>query len=86
MIRSFWLYVAPALPADLGKGSYALATIHAAVGALGVALGVFIVIRANQLEVRGQSVSRYKTAMRIAYVFYMLGVALGIALYVVTYG
>ena len=86
MIRFFWLYVAPALPADLGKGSYALATIHAAVGALGVALGVFIVIRANQLEARGQSLSRYKTAMRIAYALYMLGVALGIALYVVSYG
>jgi uncharacterized membrane protein YozB (DUF420 family) len=86
MIRFFWLYVAPALPGALNKGSYALATIHAAVGALGVALGVFIVIRANQLEARGQSLSRYKTAMRIAYVLYMLGVALGIALYVVTYG
>ena len=60
--------------------------LHAAVGALGVALGVFIVIRANQLEASGQNLSRYKTAMRIAYVLYMLGAALGIALNVVTCG
>lgn len=43
-------------------------------------------IRANQLQVRGESVSRYKTTMRVAYVVYMLAAVLGIWLYVVTYG
>jgi uncharacterized membrane protein YozB (DUF420 family) len=86
MIRSYWLYVRPGLPGVLSKGRDLLATVHALTGVAGVALGVFIVIRANQLEARGESVSRYKTTMRVAYVVYMLAVALGIWLYVVTYG
>jgi len=85
MIRFFDLYILTALPANLGKSTYALATTHAIIGAIGVVLGVFIVIRANQLEAQGRSLNRYKTPMRIAYVLYVLGLALGIALYLVTY-
>jgi uncharacterized membrane protein YozB (DUF420 family) len=85
MIRFYVLYVLPEIPAQLGKGTYALTTIHGVVGAIGVALGVFVVIRANQLEAKGQSLSRYKTAMRIAYLLYMLGTALGVAVYFVVY-
>lgn len=86
MIRSFWLYIAPGLPGNLSKGADALAAVHAATGAIGVVLGIVVVVRANQLEARGESLSRYRTAMRVAYVVYMVGVILGIALYVVTYG
>ena len=86
MIRSFWLYIVPGLPGDLSQGSYLLATVHAAVGAIGVALGVSVAIRANQLEAKGESLSRYRTAMRVSYGVYMLGVILGVWLYVVTYG
>jgi len=86
MIRSFWLYIAPGLPGNLSKGPDALAAVHALTGAIGVALGVFIVIRASQLEARGESLSKYKTAMRIAYCVYLLAAALGVWLYVVTYG
>lgn len=85
MIRFFVLYVLPEIPAKLSTGTYALTTIHGVVGAIGVALGVFIMIRANQLEAKGQSLSRYKTPMRIAYLLYMLGTALGVAVYVVVY-
>ncbi len=85
MIRFFVLYVLPEIPAALGKETYALTTIHAVVGAIGVALGVFIVIRANQLEAKGQSLTRYKTFMRLAYLLYMLGTALGVAVYFVVY-
>ena len=85
MIRFYVLYVLPEIPAQLGKGTYALTTIHGVVGAIGVALGVFVVIRANQLEAKGQSLSRYKTSMRIAYLLYMLGTALGVAVYFVVY-
>jgi uncharacterized membrane protein YozB (DUF420 family) len=85
MIRLFVLYVFPELPADLNREKYALTTIHAIVGALGVVLGVFIVIRANQLEASGRSVSRYKSFMRVAYGLYMLGTALGVAVYYIVY-
>jgi uncharacterized membrane protein YozB (DUF420 family) len=86
MIRSLWLYILPGLPGTLNTGSHVLAVVHAVTGAVGVALGVFVVVRANQLTARGESVSRYKGLMRGTYVVYLAGVALGIALYVVTYG
>ena len=62
--------------------SYALTTVHAVVGLVGVVLGVFLVIRGNQLMARGASLAGYRTAMRAAYVLYMLGDVLGVVLYV----
>ncbi|MFA4964378.1 MAG: hypothetical protein WC709_01895 [Thermoleophilia bacterium] len=86
MVRSFWLYVLPGLPGNLGKQVDALTTVHAATGLVGVAIGVFVVVRGSQLEARGASLSRYKTAMRVAYVLYLLGTALGVWVYIVLYG
>ena len=86
MIRSYWLYVLPGLPGNLGSWDHALTTVHAVTGLVGVALGLFVVIRANQLEARGESVSRYKGWMRVAYVVYLLGTALGVWVYVAIYG
>jgi len=86
MIRSYWLYVLPGLPGNLGSWDHALTTVHAVTGLVGVALGLFVVIRANQLEARGESVSRYKGWMKVAYVVYLLGTALGVWVYVAIYG
>ena len=86
MIRSFVQYVAPDLPGILDKGSYLLTTIHAVVGAFGVAVGVYVVVRANQFEAGGRDIAPLKTAMRVAYLLYTLGVLLGVAVYVVLYG
>jgi uncharacterized membrane protein YozB (DUF420 family) len=85
MIRSYWRYVRPDLPGNLSKGVDLLTTVHAVVGLIGVVLGVFIVIRGNQLEAQGRSLSSYKTRMRIAYVIYMLGTALGLGVYWMLY-
>ena len=60
MIRSYWLYVRPDLPGNLSKSIDALTTVHAVAGLVGVVLGLFVVIRANQLTARGESVARYK--------------------------
>jgi uncharacterized membrane protein YozB (DUF420 family) len=86
MVYSFTKYVAPDLPGVLDKGSYLLTTIHAVVGAIGAVVGVYVVIRANQFEVQGRDIAPLKTAMRVAYLLYTLGVLLGIAVYVVLYG
>lgn len=86
MVRSFFTYVAPDLPGILDRGSYLLTTVHAVVGAIGVVVGVYVVIRANQFEVRGRDIAPLKTAMRIAYLVYTLAVLLGIAVYVALYG
>jgi uncharacterized membrane protein YozB (DUF420 family) len=85
MIRSYWRYVLPDLPGNLSKGVDLLTTVHAVVGLIGVILGVFIVIRGNQLEAQGRSLSSYKTPMRIAYVVYLAGTALGIGVYWMLY-
>lgn len=86
MVYSFAKYVVPDLPGNLERGSYLLTTIHAVVGAIGVAVGVYVVIRANQFEVQGRDIAPLKTAMRVSYLLYTLGVLLGIAVYVALYG
>jgi len=86
MIRSFRLVVLPGLPGNLSKSIGALTTVHAVTGLIGVVLGLFIVTRANQLAAKGQSLRRYRNAMRAAYVVYLLGTALGVWVYIVLYG
>ena len=86
MIRSYWLYVRPDLPGNLSKSIDALTTVHAVAGLVGVALGLFVVIRANQLTARGESVARYKNWMRAAYVVYLLATVLGVWVYLKLYG
>jgi uncharacterized membrane protein YozB (DUF420 family) len=51
-----------------------------------VAIGLFVMIRANQLMARGESLSRYKNTMRVAYVVYLLATALGVWVYFAIYG
>jgi uncharacterized membrane protein YozB (DUF420 family) len=86
MIRSFRLFVLPGLPGNLSKSIDALTTVHAVTGLIGVVLGVFVVVRANQLAAKGKSLRRYKNAMRTAYVVYLLGTVLGVWVYVALYG
>ena len=86
MVYSFAKYVVPDLPGNLDQGSYLLTTIHAVVGAIGVAVGVYVVIRANQFEVQGRDIAPLKRAMGVSYLLYTLGVLLGIAVYAALYG
>jgi uncharacterized membrane protein YozB (DUF420 family) len=86
MIRSYWLYVRPGLPGNLSKSIDALTTAHAVAGVVGVAMGLFVIVRANQLTARGESVARYKNWMRAAYVVYLLATVLGVWVYARLYG
>jgi uncharacterized membrane protein YozB (DUF420 family) len=86
MVRAYWLYVRPGLPGNLSRPVVALTTVHAVAGLVGVALGLFVMIRANQLTARGESVGRYKNWMRAAYVVYLLATVLGVWVYVRVYG
>ena len=86
MIRSFVLFVYPAIPSKLGHGAYAVAASHAAVGVAGLVLGVFVVVRANDMALPSRlRFSNYKLFMRSSYVLYLLGTATGASLYVVAY-
>ena len=86
MIRSFVLYVLPNIPAQLGHGSYGVTTLHAVVAACAVVLGVFVVLRGNELVPRGWRFQNYKPYMRTAYVLYLLAALTGLAVFIVAYG
>jgi uncharacterized membrane protein YozB (DUF420 family) len=86
MIRSFRLFILPDLPGNLSKSVDALTTVHAVAGLIGLVIGLFVMIRANQLTARGDDLSRYKNLMRVAYVVYLLATALGIWVYIAIYG
>jgi putative membrane protein len=85
MIRSLVVNILPELPARLGEGTYAVATVHAVVGAIGVVFGVFVVLRGNELVPRALRFTNYKLYMRGAYALYLLGTLTGVILYVVAY-
>ncbi len=86
MIRSFVLYVLPVIPAKLDQRSYAVATVHALVGALGVVLGVFVVLRGNELVPARLRFKNYRLFMRSSYALYLLATLTGAILFVVAYG
>jgi uncharacterized membrane protein YozB (DUF420 family) len=86
MIHSYWLNVRPGLPGNLSKGVDALTTVHGVTGLIGVVIGLFVIIRANQLTARGESVGRYKNWMRAAYVVYLIATVLGVWVYAKLYG
>jgi uncharacterized membrane protein YozB (DUF420 family) len=85
MIRSFVLYIAPEIPAKLDETSYAVATAHAVVGAIGFVFGMYVVLRGNELVPRAIAFKRYKPFMRSAYALYMLAALAGVILYIVAY-
>jgi uncharacterized membrane protein YozB (DUF420 family) len=85
MVRSFVLFVVPEIPARLAETSYAVTTVHAVVGAIGLVLGVFVALRGNGLVPHRLSFTNYKLFMRSAYALYMLGTLLGVAVYTIVY-
>jgi uncharacterized membrane protein YozB (DUF420 family) len=85
MIRSLVLYVIPVIPARLDERAYALNAVHAVIGIIAVALGVFVTLRGNELVPAALKFSNYKGFMRPAYTLYMLATASGVILYLVAY-
>jgi uncharacterized membrane protein YozB (DUF420 family) len=85
MVRYFVLYVAPEIPARLSEASYAIPTVHAVVGAIGLVLGVFVALRGNELVPKSLRFTDYKAFMRTSYAVYMLATILGVLVYVNTY-
>ena len=85
MVRYFVLYVVPEIPARLGQATYAVTTVHAAVGAIGLCLGVFVALRGNGLVPKALRFNDYKLFMRTSYALYMLGTLLGVVVYILVY-
>ncbi len=86
MIRSLVANILPGIPARLGEKIYAVATVHAVVGMIGLVLGVFVVLRANGLMPQRLRFQNYKRFMGISYALYMAGTLTGVIVFFVAYG
>jgi uncharacterized membrane protein YozB (DUF420 family) len=85
MIRSFVLYVVPAIPAKLSQRAYAVATAHAVVGVVALIFGVYVVLGARELVPSRLRFTDFKAFMRSSYALYLLGTLTGVVLFAVAY-
>lgn len=85
MITSYVTHILPGIPAKLLTGDYAVTTVHAIVGTIGLLLGIFVVLRGNELVPNALRFKNYKAFMRTSYTFYMLATLLGVLVYVLTF-
>ncbi len=87
MIASFIIYILPGIPNKLFEGTYGVTTVHAFIGALGLLLGVFVVLRANKVKFVPKRLrfKNYKLFMRTSYGLYMLATLIGVIVYVAVY-
>jgi uncharacterized membrane protein YozB (DUF420 family) len=82
MIRSFVVHILPGIPGKLLEGDYGVTTIHAIVGTLALLLGIFVVLRGNDLVPKRLRFKNYRLFMRAAYVLYMLATFIGVIVYI----
>ena len=66
----------------LGGGA---AAHYGDVHSVGLVLGVFVVLRGNELVPAGLRFTNYKAFMRSSYALYMLGTLMGIFVYIAAY-
>jgi uncharacterized membrane protein YozB (DUF420 family) len=82
MIPSFRVHVLPRVPAKLGKTYYALATTHAAFGAVTELAGLYVLLSAGtNLLPEKLRITRYKLWMRTVLVLWWVVLLLGMATY-----
>jgi uncharacterized membrane protein YozB (DUF420 family) len=85
MIASFVKYILPGVPGKLLEGSYGVTTVHAMVGAIGLTLGIFVVVRANQRIPKQLPFKDVRQTMRVSYALYMASTLLGVIVYVAAF-
>jgi uncharacterized membrane protein YozB (DUF420 family) len=85
MVTSYIIHILPGIPAKLGQGDYAVTTLHAIIGAIGVIYGVFVALRGNELVPKSLRFNNYKLFMRWAYALYMLATLGGVTLYIIIF-
>jgi hypothetical protein len=82
MMPSFRLRVLPRIPIKLGKATYALATAHAALGAIAELAGLYILLAAGTTVLpRTFRITHYKLWMRTVLVLWWVVLVLGLAIY-----
>ncbi len=85
MVPSYIIHILPGIPSKLLTGDYAVVTVHAIVGAIGLLFGIFVVLQGNNLVPREIRIKKYKPYMRWAYSLYMLATLGGIIVYVLAF-
>jgi uncharacterized membrane protein YozB (DUF420 family) len=85
MVSSYIIYILPGIPSKLGQGDYAVTTLHASIGAIGLLFGVFVALRGNELVPKSLSFKNYKLFMRWAYALYMLSTLGGVMVYIIVF-
>jgi uncharacterized membrane protein YozB (DUF420 family) len=85
MVTSYIIYILPGIPAKLGTGDYAVTTLHAIIGTIGLLFGVFVMLRGNELVPKRLRFNNYKLFMRTAFALYMLVTLGGVVLYIIIF-
>ena len=85
MIKSYITHILPGIPGKLLEGDYGVTTVHAIVGMIGLLLGIFVVLRGNELVPKALRFKNYKAFMRTSYAFYMLATLLGVIVYILAF-
>lgn len=85
MVNSYVTHILPGIPSKLLEGDYGVTTVHAIIGTIGMVLGIFIVLRGNELVPNALRFKNYKLFMRTAYTLYILATLLGIIVYVLAF-
>ena len=85
MVTSYIIYILPGIPAKLGTGDYAVTTLHAIIGTIGLLFGVFVMLRGNELVPKSMRFNNYKPFMRLAYALYMFATLGGVSLYIIIF-
>ncbi len=85
MVVAYVEYVVPGMPRVLGQAFGIVSTIHAALGLLAIACGVYLILRMNQLLPPKWRIKGWKRMMRLTLVSYLLVGVLGLGIYYVWY-
>jgi uncharacterized membrane protein YozB (DUF420 family) len=85
MVTSYIIYILPGIPAKLATGDYAVTTLHAIIGAIGLIFGIFVMLRGNELVPKSLRFTNYKPFMRLAFALYMLATLGGVSLYIIIF-
>jgi uncharacterized membrane protein YozB (DUF420 family) len=85
MVNSYVTHILPGIPSKLLEGDYGVTTVHAIIGTIGLLLGIFVVLRGNNLVPKALRFKNYKLFMRISYALYMLATLLGVVVYLLAF-
>src|SRR4030066_824304 len=85
MVTSYIIHILPGIPAKLAEGDYAVTSLHAFIGTIGVVFGIFVMLRGNKLVPKSLRFNNYKLFMRWAYALYMLSTLGGMTIYIIVF-